>query len=113
MGWSRAGKSGHGRPSLEKMQAHPSNESASLKPDFDIEAYFNRIGYSGGRSATLETLGSLHLHHALAIPFENLNPLLGLPVPLDIESLQRKIIRNRRGGYCYEQNFLFRHALQA
>jgi N-hydroxyarylamine O-acetyltransferase len=94
------------------MQAHQSNESA-LKPEFDLEAYFNRIGYSGIPSATFETLCSLHFHHALTIPFENLNPLLGWAVPLDIESLQRKIIRERRGGYCYEQNFLFRHALHA
>jgi N-hydroxyarylamine O-acetyltransferase len=94
------------------MQAHLSNESA-LKPEFDLQAYFKRIGYSGIPSVTFETLCSLHFHHALAIAFENLNPLLGWPVPLDIESLQRKIVRDRRGGYCYEQNFLFRHALQA
>src|SRR6185436_4192652 len=88
MGWLHVGESGRGRPSLEKMQAHQSNESA-LKPEFDLAAYFNRIGYSGIPSVTLETLCALHFHHALTIQFENLNPLLGWAVPLDIESLQR------------------------
>src|SRR5262249_51271967 len=72
-----------------------------------------RIGYSGSNSPTLETLRGLHLHHALAIPFENLNPLLGWPVQLDSVSLQHKLIEQGRGGYCYEQNMLFKHALEA
>jgi N-hydroxyarylamine O-acetyltransferase len=58
-------------------------------------------------------LASLQLHHTRAIPFENLNPLLGWPVRLDAASLQDKLIRSRRGGYCYEQNLLFGHALTA
>jgi N-hydroxyarylamine O-acetyltransferase len=80
---------------------------------FDLDAYFKRIGYSDGRTATLETLRGLHFHHPQAIPFENLNPLLGLPVLLDSSSLQQKLVHDRRGGYCYEQNSMFRHALEA
>jgi N-hydroxyarylamine O-acetyltransferase len=79
----------------------------------DLAAYFKRIGYSGAASPTLQTLQALHLHHAETIPFENLNPLLGWPVRLDIDSLQEKLIHNRRGGYCYEQNLLFKSVLQA
>src|SRR5215510_14323543 len=80
---------------------------------FNFDAYCERIGYSGGRTATLEALRGLHFHHPQAIPFENLNPLLRLPVLLDSASLQQKLIHDRRGGYCYEQNSLFRHALEA
>ena len=80
---------------------------------FDLDAYFNRIGFSGDPSATLETLRGIHLHHAETIPFENINPLLGWPVHLDAVSLQQKLIRSRRGGYCYEQNLLFKHALES
>ena len=80
---------------------------------FDLDAYFKRIGYAGQRSPTLETLREIHARHPQAIPFENLNPLLGWPVNLDIQSLQQKLIHDGRGGYCYEQNLLFRHALQA
>jgi N-hydroxyarylamine O-acetyltransferase len=55
----------------------------------------------------------LHLHHAQAIAFENLDPLLGHPVLLDAASLERKLVHNGRGGYCYEQNLLFGHVLRA
>ncbi|HEX4997005.1 MAG TPA: arylamine N-acetyltransferase [Terriglobia bacterium] len=79
---------------------------------FDIAAYFERVGFSDAPATTLETLRRLHLLHPAAIPFENLNPLLGWPVPLDSASLQEKLIRRRRGGYCYEQNGLFRNALE-
>jgi N-hydroxyarylamine O-acetyltransferase len=84
-----------------------------VTPGFDLEAYFERIGYSGPRSATLDTLEAIHARHPQAIPFENLNPLLGWPVRLDAASLQRKLVREGRGGYCYEQNLLFAHALRA
>ena len=73
----------------------------------DIDAYFQRIGYRGTAAPTVETLRALHHLHPLAIPFENLSPVLGWPVPLDLPSLERKLIRERRGGYCYEQNTLF------
>jgi N-hydroxyarylamine O-acetyltransferase len=84
-----------------------------VPPGFDLDAYLDRIGYSGPRAATLDTLASVHALHPAAIPFENLNPLLGLPVALDIESLQNKLVRDRRGGWCFEQNSLFRNALEA
>lgn len=79
----------------------------------DLNAYFRRIGYSGDRSPTLKTLQEIHLHHAIAIAFENLNPLLKQPVPLDLKSLQQKLIYQGRGGYCFEQNLLLRSVLIA
>lgn len=81
--------------------------------DAELDAYFRRIGYSGGGATTLETLQDLHRRHAESIPFENLNPLLGRPVRLDFASLQEKLVREGRGGYCYEQNLLFQHALKS
>jgi N-hydroxyarylamine O-acetyltransferase len=79
---------------------------------FDLSAYLARIGYDGPRIPTLETLQAIQLLHPQAIPFENLNPLLGIPVRLDIESLQQKLVRSRRGGYCFEHNTVLSHALQ-
>jgi len=79
----------------------------------DLDAYFQRIGYSGKRSPTLETLQAIHQHHAEAIAFENLNSFLKQPVLLDVTSLQQKLIYQRRGGYCFEQNRLFRSVLIA
>jgi N-hydroxyarylamine O-acetyltransferase len=84
-----------------------------MTTSFDLNAYFKRIGYSGNPSPTLETLNALHLRHAETIPFENLNPLLGWPVHLDSASLQEKLIHSRRGRYCFEQNALFKHALES
>ena len=73
----------------------------------NLDAYFQRIGYSGDRTPTLETLRLIHQRHTETIAFENLNPFLKQPVFLDLEALQQKLIYERRGGYCFEQNLLF------
>ena len=77
----------------------------------DLDSYFARIGHDGPRAPTLETLRELQRKHPLAIPFENLDTLSGTPVRLDLESLERKLVRGRRGGYCFEQNLLLKHVL--
>lgn len=79
----------------------------------DLEAYLQRVGYAGPRAPTLDTLRAIQLRHTEIIPFENFNPLLSWPVRLDVESLQQKMVRGGRGGYCYEQNLLFKSALEA
>lgn len=79
----------------------------------DLDAYFRRIGHDGPTAPTLATLASLQAAHAAAIAFENLDVLLGRPILLDALSLQDKLVRRRRGGYCFEQNSLFRLVLEA
>jgi N-hydroxyarylamine O-acetyltransferase len=79
----------------------------------DLPRYLERIGFAGRADPTLATLQQLHLHHVAAIPFENLNPLLRWPVPLDVQAVHDKIVRGGRGGYCFEQNLLFAHVLEA
>ncbi len=81
--------------------------------EIDLAAYFHRISYNGPRASTLDTLRELHLRHAQTIPFENLNPLLRWPVKLDLASVEAKLVRAGRGGYCFEQNLLFRSVLEA
>ena len=85
----------------------------TLTAAIDLEAYFQRIGYASDGAPTIETLRALHVRHTEAIAFENLNPLLGWPVRLDLESLQQKMVRDGRGGYCFEHNVLFKHVLDA
>ncbi|GHC81640.1 arylamine N-acetyltransferase family protein [Streptomyces flavofungini] len=80
--------------------------------ELDVEAYLARIGYEGEAKPDLETLRALHRAHVASIPFENLEIMLGRPVPLDLAALQDKLVRRRRGGYCYEQNLLFAAALE-
>lgn len=77
----------------------------------NLNAYFERIGFAGSIAPTLATLELIHALHPAAIPFENLNPLLGLPVLLDQESLERKLLADRRGGYCFEHNTLLMSVL--
>jgi N-hydroxyarylamine O-acetyltransferase len=84
-----------------------------MSSEFDLDAYLARIGYAGPRTATIDTLEAVHALHPAAIPFENLNPLLGWPVSLDVDSLQTKLVRGGRGGWCFEHNTLLRHALEA
>lgn len=80
---------------------------------FDLDAYCRRIAYAGARTPTLATLRAIHLLHPSAIPFENLDVVLRRGVRLDAESLQQKMVRAGRGGYCFEQNMLLSHALKA
>ncbi|WP_409238968.1 arylamine N-acetyltransferase family protein [Streptomyces sp. PA5.6] len=80
--------------------------------ELDIDAYLARLGHTGKTEPDLETLRTLHREHVAAIPFENLEMMLGRPVPLDLPALQDKLLRRRRGGYCYEQNLLFAAALE-
>jgi N-hydroxyarylamine O-acetyltransferase len=75
---------------------------------FDLDAYLARIGL-GGRPS----LAEMHRAHATAIPFENLDPRRGIPVSLTLEDLQEKLVVQRRGGYCFEHNLLFKGALEA
>jgi arylamine N-acetyltransferase len=78
----------------------------------DLNAYFDRIGFSGPAEPTLGVLQDLMTGHTRSIPFENLDPLMGVPVDdLTPEALADKLVRRRRGGYCYEQNGLMGHVL--
>jgi N-hydroxyarylamine O-acetyltransferase len=79
----------------------------------DLDAYLGRIGLGAAPKPTRDGLAELQLAHATHIPFENLDVLLGRPIRLDLESLQRKLVRERRGGYCFEQNLLFAAVLEA
>ncbi|MFH8366177.1 arylamine N-acetyltransferase [Streptomyces sp. NPDC018031] len=79
----------------------------------DLDAYLTRTGWAGERRATAETLRSLHRAHVEGIPFENLQPLLDTAPSLALPDLQAKLVRSRRGGYCYEQNTLFAAVLEA
>jgi N-hydroxyarylamine O-acetyltransferase len=79
----------------------------------DVAAYLARIGYDGSRAPTAETLAALHHAHMLTTPFENLDLHLGRRNVLDAEHNYRKIVRDRRGGWCYELNGTFARLLEA
>jgi arylamine N-acetyltransferase len=73
----------------------------------NTEAYLKRINYTGSLVPNRSTLRSLQVAHLLNVPFENLSIHSGEPIVLDDDALFRKIVENRRGGFCYELNGLF------
>jgi N-hydroxyarylamine O-acetyltransferase len=75
---------------------------------FDLDAYLVRIGLSGRPS-----IAEVHRAHSTTVPFENLDPHGGVPVSLALKDLERKLVAERRGGYCFEQNLLLKAALEA
>ena len=80
---------------------------------FPFDEYLERIGVPAGRPPTLDRLEELQIAQQQAIPYENFDIHLGRPIDLSRSSLVNKLIRSRRGGYCFELNGLFLAALQA
>ncbi len=79
----------------------------------ELSAYCARIGLDRTLRADRETLAALVLAHARAIPFENLDPLMGIPAAATQEARFDKLVTRRRGGFCFEQNPLFEGMLRA
>src|SRR5262249_33610213 len=71
------------------------------------------INYHGPLTPTAETLRELQVAHLLTVPFENLSIHARQPIVLDDNALFEKIVRRRRGGFCYEANGLFAALLRA
>lgn len=78
----------------------------------DLPRYLARIGYDGPVAPTLEVLRALQAAHVAAIAFEALDVLTGKGGEVDAASVDAKLIGQRRGGYCYEQNGLFLRVLR-
>lgn len=78
---------------------------------FSLSGYLARIHFSGDYAPDLSTLQRLHQCHTCAIPFENIDVLLGRSIQLDDDAVFNKLVRGGRGGYCYEHNALLRRAL--
>jgi len=83
-----------------------------LNQELDLDAYCERIGFAGVIRPEFDALAALVRAHMASIPFENLDVLLGRPVRLDLGSLQAKLVRARRGGYCFEHSTLLAAVLE-
>lgn len=79
----------------------------------DLDAYCRRIRYAGERTPTMQTLHALCEAHVKAIPFENLDVLLGRGIDLSAEAVDAKLLGAGRGGYCFEHNTLLLRVLGA
>ncbi|GHH74535.1 arylamine N-acetyltransferase [Streptomyces sulfonofaciens] len=86
---------------------------ANGDPGFDLDAYLHRIGVTGRPAADVTSLREVHRAHLTAIPFENIDPVLGRVPSLAEADLLAKLVHSGRGGYCYEHNTLLGAALGA
>ncbi|MEU4830536.1 arylamine N-acetyltransferase [Streptosporangium sp. NPDC023615] len=75
-----------------------------MTAEMTVEPILRRIGHRGPANADLETLFALHRAWRQTVPYENLDIQLGRPISLEPDALFDKLVRRRRGGYCYEQN---------
>lgn len=87
--------------------------SARTVPGFDVEAFLERVGYTGAVQPTAEGLEAIHRAQAYTIPFENFDVLLGRGIDLEPAAVFDKLVGRRRGGYCFELNGLLLIALEA
>jgi len=79
----------------------------------DVPAYLARIGYKGSTKPTAQLLQRIHRAHLFTVPFENLDIPLGRKIVCEEEAFLRKIVEQRRGGFCYEMNGAFAALLRA
>ena len=80
---------------------------------FDTSAYLRRLGFDGPIEPLLRDLERIHRAQAYAIPFENFDILLGRAIDIRPAAVFDKLVRRRRGGYCFELNQLLFQALTA
>lgn len=73
----------------------------------NLNDYLRRISFQGKLKADHKILGMLHRKHLQTVPFENLDIGIGRKIELNLEKLEKKIVSNMRGGFCYELNGLF------
>lgn len=73
--------------------------------------YLKRIDYYGSLEPSLRVLKKLQKQHLLTVPFENLDIHFGRSIELNLAGIFDKVVRQRRGGFCYELNGLFSELL--
>ncbi|XP_060715697.1 arylamine N-acetyltransferase, pineal gland isozyme NAT-10-like isoform X1 [Tachysurus vachellii] len=79
----------------------------------NLQEYFRRIGFGGVyEKPDLVTLRAVHELHVMSVPFENFSIHCGERNTMDLQIIYEKIVRNRRGGWCCENNLLFSWVLR-
>lgn len=104
----RVNRASQPRPALTGFAV----QDDGVETELDLAAYLRRIGFAGSAEPTLACLRDVHFAHAVSIPFENLDILLGRQIRLDLASLQAKLVTGGRGGYCFEHNSLLAAELE-
>lgn len=73
----------------------------------NLKGYIERIKYKGELTVNERSLRQLHKSHVSSVPFEALDVYYRKRISLDIHEIYHKVVDQKRGGYCYEVNYLF------
>jgi len=87
--------------------------AAKILMKIDVDRTLSRIRYTGPRNVSVGVLDALQQAFLLNVPFENLDIHQGREIRLEPDVVERKIVEERRGGFCYESNGLFHRLLEA
>jgi N-hydroxyarylamine O-acetyltransferase len=77
-----------------------------------LQAYLDRIGFSGTVEPTLACFTEIHRRQAFTIPYDTLDIQLGRLHDRDIARIFDKTVTRKRGGWCYETHVLLHWALR-
>lgn len=74
-----------------------------------VKKYLERIGMELPENVVPDSafLRELQFAHCTHIPYENLDIIRGIPLSLNEDDLFRKVVEERKGGFCFELNGLF------
>ena len=78
-----------------------------------IQEYKKRLLIENLPDSKIAQLYFLQREHLYHVPFENLDILLGKEIDLSNDTLYEKIVKNNRGGFCFELNQSFACLLNA
>lgn len=73
----------------------------------EAQQYLTRFNAALPNEISLSMLAELQHQHLQHVPFENLDVIRKMPIYLNLQTIYTKIVKNHRGGYCYELNGLF------
>jgi N-hydroxyarylamine O-acetyltransferase len=82
-------------------------------PDLDVAAYLRRLGVTDPGPPSVAALHRLHRAHVELVPYENLEIQLDRPTSTDPFESAERVVRHRRGGYCFHLNGAFSALLAA
>ena len=68
--------------------------------------YFEQIGLTMPVSASVDDLARLQLAHLSRFPFQSLSTVLHYPISMELDDIDRKMVTEELGGYCFEHHIL-------
>jgi len=77
-----------------------------------LDDYFKRLNLSPFTEPTLANLRSVMVAQMQQIPFENIDVVQKKEIDISPDAIHDKLVKKKRGGYCWELNLLILRALE-